>query len=96
VVSSTLRHGKTVAELQDMLETEGFTGCVVDMTPTNMPGASRGDEIAAWLAEHAVGAYVILDDHAVMGKLRAHLVLTHPAHGLQPADAPRAIEMLRR
>ncbi len=96
VVSSTWRHGKTVAELQDMLETEGFTGCVVDITPTNMPGASRGDEIAAWLAEHAVGAYVIIDDHAVMGELLAHLVLTHPAHGLQPTDAPRAIEMLRR
>jgi hypothetical protein len=29
-----------------------------------------------------------------MGDLRAHLVLTHPAHGLQPADAPRAVAIL--
>jgi HAD domain in Swiss Army Knife RNA repair proteins len=96
VVSSTWRHGKTIAELQDMLQTGGFAGCVVDKTPANIPGASRGDEIAAWLAAHTVDGCVIIDDHADMGELRTHLVQTHPAHGLQPADAPRAIEMLRR
>lgn len=94
VVSSTWRYGKTVAELQKMLEAEGFAGCVLDTTPTGMPGAGRGEEIAAWLAEHAVGGYVIIDDHADMGELRSHLVQTHPAHGLQQADAPRAIAML--
>ena len=41
VVSSTWRHGKTVAELQAMLEAAGFTGRVVDKTPTVAPGASR-------------------------------------------------------
>ena len=96
VVSSTWRHGKTVAELQEMLEAEGFAGCVVDMTPTGMNGASRGDEIAAWLAENAVGGYVIIDDHPDMGELYAHLVLTHPAYGLQPADVARAMAMLMR
>jgi len=95
VVSSTWRHGKTVAELQAMLEAEGFRGRVLDTTSTDMTGASRADEIAAWLAEHAVGGYVIIDDHADMGELGARLVLTHPAHGLQPADVPRAIAMLR-
>ncbi len=94
VVSSTWRHGKTVAELQEMLEGEGFAGCVIDKTPTGAPGADRGDEIAAWLAEHAVGGYVIIDDHGNMGELCTQLVLTHPARGLQPADAPRAIEIL--
>jgi hypothetical protein len=79
-----------------MLQTEGFAGCVVDKTPADIPGASRGDEIAAWLAEHAVSGYVIIDDHADMGELRPHLVQTHPRHGLRPADALRAIEMLRR
>ena len=93
VVSSTWRHGKTIAELQEILEAEGFAGCVVDKTP---PGADRADEIAAWLAEHAVGGYVIIDDHGDMGEFRTQLVLTHPAHGLQPADAARAIAMLTR
>jgi hypothetical protein len=96
VVSSTWRHGKTVTELQAMLDAEGFIGCVIDKTPTGEPGADRGDEIAAWLAGHAVSGYVIIDDHGSMGGLRAQLVLTHPARGLQPADAPRAIEILER
>ena len=96
VVSSTWRHGKTVAELQAMLEADGFTGRVVGKTPTIAPGAERGAEIAAWLAEHAVGSYVIIDDHTDMGALRSALVLTHPGHGLRPADALRAIEILMR
>jgi hypothetical protein len=96
VVSSTWRHGKTVAELQEMLEAQGFAGCVLDKTPSDIPGAGRGEEIAAWLAERAVGGYVIIDDHADMGELHSHLVQTHPAHGLRPADVARAIATLMR
>ena len=96
VVSSTWRHGKTVAELQAILESQGFTGCVLDTTPTGTSGADRGEEIAGWLAEHDVSGYVIIDDHVDMGELHSHLVQTHPAHGLQSADAPRAIAMLMR
>jgi len=96
VVSSTWRYGKTVAELQEMLEAHGFVGRVLDKTPSGTPGAGRGEEIAAWLAQHAVGGYVIIDDHVDMGALRDHLVQTQPAQGLQPADAPRAIAVLRR
>jgi len=94
VVSSTWRYGKTVAELQEMLEAAGFGGSVLDKTPVGEAGADRGDEIAAWLSEHAVGGYVIIDDHVNVGRLRSRLVLTQPAHGLQPADAPRAIALL--
>jgi hypothetical protein len=94
VVSSTWRHGKTVAELQEMLEAQGFAGRVLDKTPSDLPGAGRGEEIAAWLADHAVGGYVIIDDHADMGELHGRLVQTHPAHGLQPGDVPRAVAML--
>ena len=96
VVSSTWRYGKTVAELQQMLDAHGFTGSVVGKTPIATPGADRGEEIAAWLAEHAAGGYVIIDDHVDMGTLRSHLVQTHPAHGLQLADVPRAIALLMR
>ena len=94
VVASTWRYGKSVAELQAMLSAAGFTGRVVDKTPAGWPGAQRGDEIGAWLAEHAVAGCVIIDDHADMGVLRTHLVLTHPGQGLQPADVPRALAML--
>jgi hypothetical protein len=96
VVSSTWRYGRTVAELQQMLDAQGFIGCVLDKTPIGAPGADRGEEIAAWLAEHAVGGYVIIDDHVDMGELRHRLVQTQPARGLQSADAPAAIAMLMR
>jgi hypothetical protein len=43
-----------------------------------------------------VAGYVIIDDHGDMGELRTRLVLTHPARGLQPADGPRALEILER
>ena len=94
VVSSTWRHGKSVAELQAILEAEGFVGRVVDKTPSDIRGAYRGDEIAAWLAEHPARGFVIIDDHADMGELRSHLVLTEPGHGLQPRHVPRALEIL--
>jgi HAD domain in Swiss Army Knife RNA repair proteins len=94
VVSSTWRHGRTVAELQAMLEAAGFSGSVIDKTPVGPAGADRGDEIAAWLAAHAVAEYVIVDDHVDMGALRPRLLLTNAARGLQPADAARAIEIL--
>jgi hypothetical protein len=96
VVSSTWRYGRTVAQLQAMLAAQGFTGRVIDKTPIGVQGAGRGDEIAAWLEAHAVDGFVIIDDHLDMGALGAHLVQTHPAHGLQPADAPPAIATLRR
>jgi hypothetical protein len=96
VVSSTWRYGRTIAELQAMLDAEGFAGRVLDKTPTGAAGTDRGDEIAAWLAAHPVEGYVIIDDHADMGALRPRLVQTHPAQGLQPADAPRAIALLMR
>jgi hypothetical protein len=96
VVSSTWRYGKTVAELQEMLDAQGFKGSVLGKTPTVDGGASRGDEIAAWLAENDVDGYVIIDDHPNMGALHARLVLTQPARGLQAADAALAIETLLR
>ena len=96
VVSSTWRHGKTVAELQQMLDAKGFTGRVVDMTPTLPAGADRAEEIAAWLAGNDVAGYVIIDDHVVGGELRSRLMLTEPGYGLRPADAPRTIATLMR
>ena len=96
VVSSTWRYGKTVGELQAMLAAAGFRGRVVDTTPTGPPGASRGDEISAWLEQHDVSGYVIIDDHLDMGTLRTHLVQTQPAHGLRPSDATHVVATLMR
>src|SRR5439155_18162523 len=65
-----------------------------DKTPGDIPGASRGTEIAAWLAEHPVSGYVIIDDHADMDGLRTHLVQTHPARGLEAAHVSQALALL--
>ena len=96
VVSSTWRYGRTAAELQHILDAAGFMGRVIDTTPVGTPGGTRGDEISAWLAQHEVSGFAIIDDHLDMGELRAHLVMTHPAQGLQAADAPRVIAALLR
>jgi hypothetical protein len=96
VISSTWRYGKTVAELQEILDAQGFIGRVLDKTPVGAAGSDRGDEVAAWLADHAVSGYVIIDDHVDMGALRTHLVLTQPADGLQLTDVPNALGILMR
>ena len=96
VISSTWRYSRTVSELQTDLESAGFSGRVIGATPTDLSGAERGDEIAAWLAEHPVDAYVIIDDHADMGALKSRLVLISPAQGLQATDIPRVMATLLR
>jgi hypothetical protein len=67
-----------------------------DKQPCPAPGADRGEEISAWLAEHAEGSYVIIDDRGDIGELRTQLTLTHPGRGLQPTHVPRAIEIIKR
>jgi hypothetical protein len=75
-----------------MLNAAGFTGRVLDKTPPGAPGAQRGEEVAAWLAGHAVGGYVIIDDQADMGELVSHLILTHPPKGGQnPPGSPHLL-----
>ena len=95
VVSSTWRHGRTVAELQALLEAQGFVGRVVDTTPSFEAHNDRGEEIGAWLAENDVAGYVIIDDHSVGRALEPRLVVTQPWNGLQPAHVPLAIAVLR-
>jgi hypothetical protein len=94
VVSSSLRFGKTVPELQALLDNCGFMGHVVGKTPTDRAGRSRGEEIAAWLAENPIDGWVILDDHRDMGNLVSSLVQTDPAVGLRPVDVALALQRL--
>jgi hypothetical protein len=96
VVTSSLRFGRTVAELQELLEAYGFRGRVIDKTPTDLRGSDRGEEIGAWLREHPVAGCVILDDHRDMGELLGYLVQTDAVRGLQPADVDLALEKLAR
>lgn len=96
VVSSTWRHGMTIAGLQWMLAARGFHGKVLDSTPSTWTLRTRGQEIAAWLYEHEgeVDRFVILDDDSDMEPYMDRLVLTSRETGLTEDDVKRATQLL--
>lgn len=95
--------------LIEFLESAGFTGTVIGMTPdfvTNHPRdpytigphkrTTRGMEIRAWLDEHPeVDRYVVLEDSEDMTPLpMRRIVWTSDSRGLTKRQADRAIEIL--
>jgi hypothetical protein len=57
--------------------------------------ASRGDEVAAWLANHGkVDAFIAIDDDEDFGRLKSHLVLTRFLDGLTEDKMTEAIYKL--
>ena len=91
VVTSTWREEYSLEELREHLARWGVTGAVIDQTPL---AKTRGQEIQAWLEEHAVEKFVILDDDVDMGPLQAHLVKTETEVGLTMCEAEMAITRL--
>ena len=61
-------------------------------------GLSKGEEIAAWLADAPAGPYAILDDRAdeftAAPQLRPHLVLVDSRYGLRRRDCRQALALL--
>lgn len=76
VVSSVWRHGRTIQELQNILDQLGFKGEIIDVTPDfRSDNCLRGNEILKWIKsnEELLGKsyadfenYVILDDDSDM------------------------------
>lgn len=72
VISSTWRHGRTIAELQEILNYFGFIGEIIDITPNLTHESSvRGNEIWEWIKLNVDNyfrftEYVILDDDCDM------------------------------
>lgn len=106
VVSSTWRLNRTIQQLQTLLEGRGFTGKVIDKTPSFHDGHTvRGNEIKAWLQanEKLIGCaawdyhdYVILDDDSdMLYEQREHLILTDAYVGLTPNACYRAKGAMR-
>lgn len=93
VIISSWRHKMSVAEFSRMLALYGVPGAsVVGVTP-DLPGP-RGEEVRAWLAEHAPSApYAILDDDDdfLDGQV---LVRTDPDIGLTGADVEACVRAL--
>lgn len=79
-------------------------GLIIDRTPVLniIPGLhhySRGEEIQAWLEEHAdIYDYIIIDDREdfMPDQIRFHLVHTNNWIGISEQDERAAIEMLSR
>lgn len=100
VVSSTWRRFWAKAELIGHLTAFGFRGDVIDYTPSlryneGIFAVPRGDEIAAWLAEHSeVTDFVIIDDDSDMARLGHKLVKTSMKTGLTRDHLERCLQQL--
>jgi len=94
VVSSTWRLGRSLEELQEVLEANGFTGEVVGKTMNSYSNRRlwekyhqlRGRQIMAYIREHLEEGdrFVILDDDSDMGPMLPWFVQTGFKEGLLP------------
>jgi hypothetical protein len=111
VVSSSWRYGRSVAELQAILDERGFVGEVIDKTADaiHMDAAdpkesgfyrayARGDEIREWLDRHPeVKSFVALDDDWEMDAVKENHVKTNTfVGGLLDHHVEEAIRILER
>lgn len=105
VISSTWRKRHSVRTFQQLFNSKGFTGEVIDRTPSeqtgsrngapSMPYGPRGDQIQAWLSfEKGVEAFVILDDDSDMSEVSDRLVQTSYSTGLLNQHVSDAVSML--
>lgn len=99
VVSSTWRM-QGIRYVTERLRRWGVSGEIIGCTPVKRQ-VDRGDEIQAFLDDKkwkARGAEIesiaIIDDDSDMAHLSDRLIRTEFRHGLRPAEADAAIEML--
>ena len=85
--------------MQKLWRVRNLPGRVMDITPSLTDNASKGEEIAAWLSEHATldSRYVIIDDeYVVLDSQIPYFIWTNPYEGLTEEQANRAISILHR
>lgn len=91
VLSSSWRWAFSIEQMRSFLSRRGFTGRLVDFTPSI---GLRHTEIATWLAAHPVDRFVILDDMRTAGDtMEDHFV--EMADGLEEEHVKRARAILR-
>lgn len=91
VVSSTWRIGANTHQLREILFPLGLHR-VIGRTASNLDGACRGDEIAAWIKQFGCPNYVILDDDRDMLESQADNFINTDGHvGITEQQSTEAI-----
>lgn len=100
IISSTWRNGRTIEEIQSLLEQRGFKHKIHSKTPIFDHNQSvRGNEIKGWLkANIPFGEkvkYVIIDDDSdMLWEQRNNMVLTDNWIGMTPNTTYKARRIL--
>jgi len=98
VVSSCWRVGRTVDELQELLDGWGVKGIVIGRTGA-ISDKIRGLEIGEWLLSKSpdeVSSFVIIDDDRDMGTFMRRLVKTEFATGFTVQHLDKAVSILEK
>lgn len=98
VISSSWRTMHSLEHISAWLRSAGLTAPVIGATPDLGPGATRGDEIKAWMDAHAVRPkdVVILEDDEDVGPLRSRQVkptFDGPHQGFTPRHVNIALRL---
>jgi len=97
VVIGAWRIGRTVSELQKILDGWGVEGVVIGKAPQGPHGCQRADEIEVFLRDWegpTIQSFVMLSDDADFGQFLTHLVRTRFESGLTVNDLEMAIKIL--
>lgn len=96
VVSSTWKYFMSLTDFHEMWKYRNLPGKVIGMTP-NVAG-ERGAQIDAWLNEHPVDNYAIIDDldadNFTSNQIQ-HLFIVNPYTGLDKDTSNRIIAYLK-
>lgn len=95
VFSSSWRHGRSLSNIQELLDSVGVYGEVISKTP-DLPNLIRGHEIKEWLTFHPeVSSFVIIDDDDdMLPEQLSNFVQTDFRKGLSLEKVKEAIKIL--
>lgn len=108
VISSSWRHGRSLKDLQEILEAHGFVGTLIGKTPEYVLNedklskrhyGQRGDEIRSWLdaLPEKTDRFIVLDDCGGMDAVLGHFVQTNfHQGGLTDAKVEEALRLKSR
>lgn len=101
VITSTWRLGRTITELQKLLDNKGFTGIVVGKTENlsrmHHTIMCRGKEIQKYLNDNPdiTQCVIFEDDMDDMIEVLSHTIFVNPTTGLTQESLVKALDVLK-